>query len=105
MRYLALACDYDGTLATEGRVPPETVQALERLQGVGPSAPSGHRPGAGRASRRLSARLPLRPCGRRDGAVLYDPSAGGHAAQRTATGRIHPDPFSPAAWRRSRADG
>ena len=32
MRYLALACDYDGTLAAEGRVPPETVGALERLR-------------------------------------------------------------------------
>ena len=25
MRYFALACDYDGTLAFEGRVAPETV--------------------------------------------------------------------------------
>ena len=31
MRYQALCCDYDGTLATAGRVLPETVQALERL--------------------------------------------------------------------------
>jgi HAD superfamily hydrolase (TIGR01484 family) len=35
MRYLALACDYDGTLATEGRVAPETVAALERLRASG----------------------------------------------------------------------
>jgi len=31
MHYQALCCDYDGTLATAGRVLPETVQALERL--------------------------------------------------------------------------
>ncbi len=31
MRYLALCCDYDGTLATHGRLLPETVDALERL--------------------------------------------------------------------------
>ena len=35
MRYLALACDYDGTLAAEGRVAPETVEALERLRASG----------------------------------------------------------------------
>src|SRR5438477_10079497 len=32
MRYLALACDYDGTLATHGQVGDETVAALERLK-------------------------------------------------------------------------
>jgi hydroxymethylpyrimidine pyrophosphatase-like HAD family hydrolase/energy-coupling factor transporter ATP-binding protein EcfA2 len=31
MRYLALCCDYDGTLATEGQVFPETAAALEGL--------------------------------------------------------------------------
>ncbi|MEJ0037566.1 MAG: HAD-IIB family hydrolase [Gammaproteobacteria bacterium] len=31
MRYLALCCDYDGTLATHGRLLPDTVEALERL--------------------------------------------------------------------------
>ena len=31
MRYLALAADYDGTLATDGRVDAETVAALEQL--------------------------------------------------------------------------
>ena len=35
MRYLALAADYDGTLATHGRVPERTVSALERLVGSG----------------------------------------------------------------------
>src|SRR5574338_982266 len=35
MRYLALAADYDGTLATDGLVPTQTVTALERLVGSG----------------------------------------------------------------------
>jgi hydroxymethylpyrimidine pyrophosphatase-like HAD family hydrolase len=35
MRYLALCTDYDGTLATDGQVLPETVQALERLLASG----------------------------------------------------------------------
>src|SRR5215510_11519373 len=35
MRYHALACDYDGTLAHNGRVNDETVAALERLRASG----------------------------------------------------------------------
>jgi hydroxymethylpyrimidine pyrophosphatase-like HAD family hydrolase len=35
MRYLALACDYDGTLAADGRVSQETVAALVRLRASG----------------------------------------------------------------------
>lgn len=35
MRYLALCTDYDGTLATDGRVLPETLNALERLLASG----------------------------------------------------------------------
>ena len=35
MRYLALCTDYDGTLATDGRVLPETERALERLLASG----------------------------------------------------------------------
>ncbi len=35
MRYLALCCDYDGTLASGGRVLPETIEALERLVASG----------------------------------------------------------------------
>ncbi len=31
MRYLALCCDYDGTLATHGKLLPDTIKALERL--------------------------------------------------------------------------
>src|SRR5690348_12640723 len=35
MRYLVLACDYDGTLAHDGRVSRETLAALERLLASG----------------------------------------------------------------------
>src|SRR5947209_19729751 len=35
MRYLALACDYDGTLAHHGRVDEATLAALERLLATG----------------------------------------------------------------------
>jgi len=35
MRYLALATDYDGTLASDGRVDEETIAALERLRDSG----------------------------------------------------------------------
>ncbi len=35
MRYLALACDYDGTLAHAGRVADRTIAALERLHASG----------------------------------------------------------------------
>ena len=35
MRYVALATDYDGTIATEGRVPAEVVRALKRVTASG----------------------------------------------------------------------
>ncbi len=35
MRYLALACDYDGTLALDGRVDEQTLAALHRLRDSG----------------------------------------------------------------------
>lgn len=35
MRYLALATDYDGTLASHGEVEPETIDALRRLAATG----------------------------------------------------------------------
>src|ERR1700748_3244376 len=35
MRYLVLCSDYDGTLATDGRLLPDTVSALERLLASG----------------------------------------------------------------------
>ena len=35
MRYLALATDYDGTLAQDGRVTQETMASLEKLRATG----------------------------------------------------------------------
>ena len=35
MRYYALACDYDGTLASHGRVDEEVVAALKRVRSSG----------------------------------------------------------------------
>ncbi len=35
MRYLAFACDYDGTLASDGRVSESTLEALRRLRASG----------------------------------------------------------------------
>jgi HAD superfamily hydrolase (TIGR01484 family) len=35
MRYLALCCDYDGTIAHHGRVDEPTIAALERLRESG----------------------------------------------------------------------
>ncbi|MEA2636421.1 MAG: hypothetical protein QOH92_3188 [Chloroflexota bacterium] len=35
MRYLALATDYDGTLASQGTVEPETIEALRQLAATG----------------------------------------------------------------------
>ena len=35
MRYLALAADYDGTLASAGTVDTDTIQAIERLVASG----------------------------------------------------------------------
>ncbi len=35
MRYLALACDYDGTIAHHGRVDDQTIAALERVRASG----------------------------------------------------------------------
>src|SRR5881628_3234613 len=35
MRYLALACDYDGTIAHHGKVDRQTMAALERVRSSG----------------------------------------------------------------------
>src|SRR5215469_3902386 len=35
MHYLVLACDYDGTLAKDGIVSPQTIDALERVRASG----------------------------------------------------------------------
>ena len=42
MHYVALATDYDGTIATDSVVPPSTLEALERLRTLYPelSGPS-----------------------------------------------------------------
>jgi len=44
MRYHALACDYDGTIAWDGKVDANTIAALETVRGWRfdyPSAPTG----------------------------------------------------------------
>ena len=76
MRYYALACDYDGTLASGGRVSPETVAALERLRRSGRHIilVTGRElddlmrvfPEASRCARIVAE----------NGAVLHDPSTG-----------------------------
>ena len=35
MRYLCLICDYDGTIARDGRCAPSTVEALRRVRASG----------------------------------------------------------------------
>ena len=54
MRYLALATDYDGTLAHHGRVDDEILAGLERLLASGRDLIHGHRPPAGRTRRYFS---------------------------------------------------
>lgn len=75
MRYLALVMDYDGTLATDGRVDPRTFQAIARLRDSGRRAILA-------TGRRLDDLLSVCPdLGSFDlvvlenGAVLYDPRA------------------------------
>ncbi len=46
VRYHALACDYDGTLAPEGTILPETRAALQRLRATGRRVLAGDRPPA-----------------------------------------------------------
>ena len=54
MRYLALCCDYDGTIAHHGRVDEPTLAALEASARVGPQARARHRPRARRPADGLS---------------------------------------------------
>src|SRR5581483_10093746 len=74
MRYFALACDYDGTIAHEGVVAPSTVEALQRLK------ESGRRPilVTGRQLDELLQVFPEFPIFDRivadNGAVLYSPT-------------------------------
>jgi hydroxymethylpyrimidine pyrophosphatase-like HAD family hydrolase len=73
MRYLALAADYDGTLASHDRVSEETVRAIERLRTSGRRAILV-------TGRRVDDLLAVCPCTRlfdlvvaENGAVVYDP--------------------------------
>jgi hydroxymethylpyrimidine pyrophosphatase-like HAD family hydrolase len=76
MRYVCLASDYDGTLAAEGVVAPETVRALERLVGSGRQLILV----TGRILAELQGVFPrLDLCSlvvAENGAVLYSPSSG-----------------------------
>jgi hydroxymethylpyrimidine pyrophosphatase-like HAD family hydrolase len=89
MRYLALCCDYDGTLATEGKVFPETAAALEQL------IASRRRPilVTGRELDDLQTVCPyldrFEYVVAENGALLYEPSTG----TETPLGRRPPDSF------------
>jgi hydroxymethylpyrimidine pyrophosphatase-like HAD family hydrolase len=89
MRYLTLCTDYDGTLATEGKVFPETVAALERL------IASGRRPVLV-TGRELDDLLKVCPYLHlfeyvvvENGALLYEPANG----KETPLGPRPPDSF------------
>jgi hydroxymethylpyrimidine pyrophosphatase-like HAD family hydrolase len=73
MRYLALACDYDGTLAKHGSVAKDTLAALERLRATGRKLVLV----TGRVLRDLLAILPRPELFDRivaeNGAILYRP--------------------------------
>lgn len=76
MRFHVLACDYDGTLATDGRVDAATVAALERLRGSGRRLVMV-------TGRRLVELLEIFPAPElfdwmvvENGAVAYEPSTG-----------------------------
>ena len=89
MRYLALCCDYDGTLATEGKVFPETAAALEQL------IASGRRPilVTGRELDELKTVCPyldrFEYVVAENGALLYEPST----RTETPLARRPPDSF------------
>jgi hydroxymethylpyrimidine pyrophosphatase-like HAD family hydrolase len=89
MRYLALCCDYDGTLATEGEVFPETAAALERL------IASKRRPVlvTGRELDQLQTVCPYLDLFEyvvaENGAVLYEPAT----RKETALAQRPPDSF------------
>lgn len=75
MRYFVVATDYDGTLAEQGVVPPETVQALERAKQTGRHLILV----TGRELPDLQATFPEHAIFERivaeNGAVLYDPNS------------------------------
>jgi HAD superfamily hydrolase (TIGR01484 family) len=86
MRYFALACDYDGTLAEHGHVTDATVAALERLRGSGRKLLLV----SGRQLDDLSAIFPqihlFDAVVAENGAVLYD------AVTRDAQSLVNPPP-------------
>src|ERR1700749_1567314 len=89
MRYLALCTDYDGTLATDGRLLPDTIAALERLLASGRRLVLV----TGRELddlQKLCPRLDLFEYGvAENGALLYEPSPG----EETPLAARPPDPF------------
>jgi hydroxymethylpyrimidine pyrophosphatase-like HAD family hydrolase len=89
MRYLALATDYDGTLAHDGRVAGTTIAALERLRETGRKLIMV----TGRRLEDLLRALPRIDLFDRvvaeDGALIYDPASG---AER-ALAEPPPEPF------------
>jgi hydroxymethylpyrimidine pyrophosphatase-like HAD family hydrolase len=89
MRYLALCCDYDGTLATEGRVLPETLAAVERLIAAGRRVVLV----TGRELDELKTVCPrlelFEYVVAENGALLYQPSTG----KETPLARRPPDSF------------
>ena len=96
MRFAAVASDYDGTLATEGRVQPATAEMLERLIASGRKLILV-------TGRILEELLPLFPqaalCSRivaENGAVLYRPDSG----ERRALGPPAPPALIGALRRR-----
>jgi Predicted hydrolases of the HAD superfamily len=74
MRYLALAADYDGTLAMSGSLSAEVEGALEQLRSSGTSGGAGHRQDV-RGIRSGLLHMALFDCVvLENGAVLYSPS-------------------------------
>lgn len=89
MRYLALATDYDGTLASNDRVSDETTRALERMRVSGRRAILV-------TGRRLDDLLKVCSCARlfdlivaENGGIVYDPAS----RQRTRLADAPPEAF------------
>jgi HAD superfamily hydrolase (TIGR01484 family) len=89
MRYLALATDYDGTLATHGTVPPDALAALRRARDAGRRLILV----TGRVWPELQAIFPEYRVFHRivaeNGALLIDPETG----EQTLLGSTPPDAF------------
>jgi hydroxymethylpyrimidine pyrophosphatase-like HAD family hydrolase len=96
MRYLALACDYDGTLAHDGRVNEATLVALERVRASGRTLILV----TGRELEDLLSVFPAVPLFKRvvaeNGALVYNPDT---REERVLCDKI-PDKFVQALQRR-----